>query len=99
MELHGGRCTLPSYHPPLYGAPTTLPSYHPSQVSYTAHALTLEDYMPLALSRDLSGPQALKQHASPLGSTLLLCWELIRCSPEPEPEPEPEREPEPEPEP
>ena len=53
--------------------------YH--QVSYTAHALTLEDYMPLALSRDLSGPQALKQHASALGATLLLCWELIRRGP------------------
>ena len=51
----------------------------PLQVSYTAHALTLEDYMPLALSRDLSGPQALQQHASALGATLLLCWELIRC--------------------
>ena len=50
-------------------------------MSYTAHALTLEDYMPLALSRDLSGPQALKQHASALGATLLLCWELIRRGP------------------
>ena len=47
-------------------------------MSYTAHALTLEGYMPLALSRDLGGPQALKQHASALGATLLLCWELIR---------------------
>ena len=50
-------------------------------MSYTAHALTLEDYMPLALSRDLGGPQALKQHASALGATLLLCWELIRRGP------------------
>ena len=56
-----------------------LPPRPPLQVSYTAHALTLEDYMPLALSRDLSGPQALQQHASALGATLLLCWELIRC--------------------
>eukprot|EP00964_Phaeocystis_antarctica_P071646 scaffold43747_cov47-Phaeocystis_antarctica.AAC.1 len=37
--------------------------------------------MPLALSRDLGGPQALKQHASALGATLLLCWELIRRGP------------------
>ena len=47
-------------------------------VNYTAHALTLEDYMPSALQ--LSGTDALRHHASALGATLLLCWELIRCA-------------------
>ena len=50
----------------------------PPQVSYTAHALTLEDYMPAAFARDQGALHALKQHACALGACLLLCWELIR---------------------
>ena len=49
-----------------------------SAVSYTAHALTLEGFVPSVLSSSLSGPQAMRRHASALGATLLLCWELIR---------------------
>ena len=50
----------------------------PPQVSYTAHALTLEDYMPAAFARDGGALRALQQHAGALGACLLLCWELIR---------------------
>ena len=45
--------------------------------SWAAHALTLEDYMPASLSRQLSGPQTVAGHASALGGAMLLFWELI----------------------
>ena len=46
-------------------------------VSWAAHALTIESYVPSALSRQLSGPHALAAHSSALGATMMLCWELI----------------------
>jgi len=47
-------------------------------VSYTSHALTLEDYMPAAFAREQGALHALQQHACALAACLLLCWELLR---------------------
>ena len=48
-----------------------------SWTSYFAHKMTLESLLPTSLSRQLSGSETLREHAAPLASALLLCWELI----------------------